>query len=65
MNILSVDTSTKRCFVALKGDDFYLERIIEGGFSPSEDLLHEIKDISSIEPRKMQSLPTATLSSIR
>ncbi len=47
MNILSVDTSTKRCFVALKGDDFYLERIIEGGFSPSEDLLHEIKDMLS------------------
>lgn len=43
MNILLVDTATERATVALSTPDGYEEHIYEKGFSPSEDLLMEIK----------------------
>ncbi len=43
MNILSADTSTSILSLALKTDHSYEERELSGGFSPSENLLGEIK----------------------
>lgn len=43
MNILLFDTSTTILSIALKGDRFYEERLIDGNFSHSEDLLTEVK----------------------
>ncbi len=43
MNILSADTSTSILSLALKTDNNYEERELTGGFSPSENLLGEIK----------------------
>lgn len=45
MNILSVDTSTAILSLALKTDSLYEEKLIKGNFSPSEDLLGEIKKL--------------------
>lgn len=45
MNILSVSTISERAEVALKTDNSYEERIIDGIFSPSEDLLNEVKSL--------------------
>ena len=42
MNILSLDTSTEVLSIALKTDNSYEERLINGGFSHSESLLNEI-----------------------
>ncbi len=43
MNILSADTSTSILSLALKTDKSYEERQVSGGFSPSENLMSEIK----------------------
>ncbi len=43
MNILSADTSTSILSLALKTDKSYEERQVSGGFSPSENLMGEIK----------------------
>lgn len=45
MNILSVDTSTAVLSLALKTDTLYEEKMIKGNFSPSENLLGEIKSL--------------------
>ncbi len=45
MNILSIDTSTGILSIALKTESSYEERMIEGNFSHSEDLLLEIESI--------------------
>lgn len=45
MNILSIDTSTMVLSIALKTDNSYEERIVEGNFSHSEDLLSEIESL--------------------
>ncbi len=45
MNILAIDTSTKILSIAVKTDESYEERLIDGHFSHSEDLLHEIKQM--------------------
>lgn len=42
VNILLFDTSTQILSIALKCDKFYEERLINGGFSHSEDLLNEV-----------------------
>ncbi len=43
MKILSADTSTSILALALKTDKSYEERQVSGGFSPSENLMGEIK----------------------
>lgn len=43
MNILSIDTSTAILSIALKTDNSYEERLIDGNFSHSENLLFEIE----------------------
>ncbi len=43
MNILSIDTSTAILSIALKTDSTYEERMVNGAFSPSENLMGEIK----------------------
>ncbi len=43
MNILSADTSTSILSLAFKTDKGYEERQVSGGFSPSENLMGEIK----------------------
>ena len=45
MNILLFDTSTQILSIALKCDKFYEERLIDGNFSHSEDLLKEVLSI--------------------
>ena len=45
MNILLFDTSTQILSIALKCDKFYEERLIDGNFSHSEDLLTEVTAI--------------------
>ncbi len=45
MNIIAVDTSTSIVSLALKTDRDYEERLIEGSFSPSENLLGEMKSL--------------------
>lgn len=47
MNILLFDTSTQILSIALKCDKFYEERLIDGNFSHSEDLLKEVQSILS------------------
>ena len=47
MNILVLDTSTSILSIALKTDEGYEERLIDGHFSHSEDLLPEIEAILS------------------
>ncbi len=47
MNILSVDTSTSVLSIALKTDSSYEERTVNGNFSPSENLMGEIKSLLS------------------
>lgn len=47
MNILLFDTSTQILSIALKCDKFYEERLIDGNFSHSEDLLKEVLSILS------------------
>ena len=42
MNILSLDTSTDVLSIALKTENSYEERLINGNFSHSENLLGEI-----------------------
>ena len=68
MNILAIDTSTKILSIAVKTDESYEERLIDGHFSHSEDLLHEIKQmcarasvalrIRSASGAKLVSIPT-------
>ncbi len=43
MNILSIDTSTAILSIALKTGSTYEERMVNGAFSPSENLMGEIK----------------------
>lgn len=45
MNILALDTSTPILSIALETDTSYEERLIEGAFSHSEDLLTEIESL--------------------
>ncbi|MBO5770900.1 MAG: tRNA (adenosine(37)-N6)-threonylcarbamoyltransferase complex dimerization subunit type 1 TsaB [Spirochaetales bacterium] len=45
MNILLFDTSTQILSIALKCNKFYEERLIDGNFSHSEDLLTEVTAI--------------------
>ena len=47
MNILVIDTSTSILSIALKTDEGYEERLIDGRFSHSEDLLPEIESLLS------------------
>ena len=47
MNILVLDTSTSILSMALKTDESYEERLIDGHFSHSEDLLPEIESFLS------------------
>ena len=47
MNILAIDTSTAILSIALKTDNGYEERLVEGPFSHSEDLLPEIESLLS------------------
>ncbi len=47
MNILSVDTSTSVLSIALKTDSSYEERTVNGNFSPSENLMGEMKSLLS------------------
>ena len=47
MNILVLDTSTSILSIALKTDEGYEERLIDGHFSHSEDLLPEIEALLS------------------
>ena len=45
MNILSVDTSTQILSIALLTENSYEERLVDGNFSPSENLLNEIEEL--------------------
>lgn len=45
MNILSIDTSTNILSIALKTASSYEERLVDGNFSHSENLLFEIESI--------------------
>lgn len=45
MNILSIDTSTQTLSIALKTAESYEERVVDGNFSHSENLLCEIENI--------------------
>ncbi len=45
MNILAVDTSTAILSLALKTDTSYEERMVDGNFAPSENLMGEIKSL--------------------
>ena len=45
MNILAIDTSTAVLSIALKTEESYEERLIDGHFSHSEDLLPEIEKL--------------------
>ncbi len=45
MNILSADTSTAILSLALKTDTSYEERMVDGNFAPSENLMGEIKSM--------------------
>lgn len=61
MNILSVDTSTAVLSLALKTDTSYEERMVNGNFSPSENLLGEIKTMlkrASLDIRNLDLLVT-------
>ena len=56
MNILSIDTATPTLSIALKTDNSYEERVVDGNFSHSEDLLAEIEDILKRAAIKIQDL---------
>lgn len=56
MNILSIDTSTPTLSIAFQTDNSYEERIIDGNFSHSEDLLAEIESIIKRANSKIQDL---------
>lgn len=57
MNILAVDTSTKNVSLALKTDSSFEERyIISQNFSPSENLLGEIKRMTEREKLELKDL---------
>ncbi len=43
MNILALDTSTSILSIALRTDTSYEERMVNGAFAPSENLMGEIK----------------------
>lgn len=45
MNILSIDTSTQILSIALKTEATYEERLVDGNFAHSEDLLFEIESL--------------------
>ena len=47
MNILAIDTSTSVLSIALRTDNSYEERLVNGPFSHSEDLLPEIERLLS------------------
>ena len=47
MNILAIDTSTAVLSIALRTDNSYEERLVNGPFSHSEDLLPEIERLLS------------------
>ena len=56
MNILSADTSTQILSIALKTESAYEERLVNGRFSHSEDLLPEISSLLSRAGITMQDL---------
>lgn len=56
MITLAVDTSTQIASVALLTENSYEERLIDGHFSPSEDLLEEIGELLERASIKMQDL---------
>jgi tRNA threonylcarbamoyladenosine biosynthesis protein TsaB len=56
MNILSVDTSTSILSIALRTDTSYEERMVNGNFSPSENLMGEIKSLLSRSGLKLNDL---------
>ena len=56
MITLAVDTSTQIASVALLTENSYEERLIDGHFSPSEDLLEEIGKLLERASIKMQDL---------
>ena len=45
MNILAADTSTQILSIALFTERTYEERLVDGNFSHSEDLLPEIEEL--------------------
>lgn len=45
MNILAVDTSTSILSIALRTETSYEERMVNGNFAPSENLMGEIKSL--------------------
>ena len=47
MNILLFDTSTQILSIALKSERGYEERLVDGSFSHSEDLLREVESLLS------------------
>lgn len=56
MNILLFDTSTQILSIALKCDKFYEERLVNGNFSHSEDLLTEVTAILDRAKLKLSDL---------
>lgn len=56
MNILSIDTSTAILSIAVKTDSHYEERMVKGDFSPSENLMGEIKTMLSRASIKLGDL---------
>ena len=56
MNILVIDTSTAVLSIALRTDESYEERLIDGRFSHSEDLLPEIEDLLKRAGQDISSL---------
>ena len=62
MNILSIDTSTAVLSIALKTETSYEERLIDGNFSHSEDLLPEIEKLlarASLDISELSLIVTA------
>ena len=62
MNILAIDTSTAVLSIALKTETSYEERLIDGNFSHSEDLLPEIEKLlarASLDISELSLIVTA------
>ena len=56
MNILSIDTATPTLSIALKTDNSYEERLVNGNFSHSEDLLLEIENLLLRAKKELKDL---------
>ena len=62
MNILSVDTSTQILSIALLTENSYEERLVDGNFSPSENLLNEIEELLGRAGIEMKDLDLLAVS---